>query len=61
LTTVQGKVKQVAIEVEEKIIDLIMQGEQEITTIEDVVFKEVEVEKDASQNFISSWKNMQQA
>jgi hypothetical protein len=53
---VQGRVKKVMMEEEEKITDLTMQGAEEIRTTEATIIKEVEGEKVASQNFLSAWK-----
>jgi hypothetical protein len=49
------------IEAEEKLTNLTMQGAEEIAAKEATIIKEVEVAKDASQNFISAWKSKKQA
>jgi hypothetical protein len=61
LAMVQGKVKQEVIEAEDKLTNLTTQGAEEIATTKATIIKEVEVAKDASQNFISAWKSRQQA
>jgi seryl-tRNA synthetase len=60
LATVQGKVKHVAIEVEEKLKSLNVQGAEAITQIEAMIIKEVEVTKATSQNFVAAWKRRKQ-
>jgi DNA-directed RNA polymerase alpha subunit len=59
LATVQGKVKQATYEEEEKITTLTAQGEEEIEATKAMIIKEVEVVKEASQNFIVAWKSRQ--
>jgi hypothetical protein len=61
LATAQGKVKQAAQEAEEKITTLTAQGVEEIVEIEATILKEVEVAKEASQNFIEAWRSRKQA
>ena len=57
LSTVYGRVKQAAVEEQDKITNLIVQGVEEIIVIEATVIKEVEGAKVASQNFIYVWKS----
>jgi hypothetical protein len=49
LDMVQGRVKKETMEAEDKLTNLTMQGEEEITTTEAEIIKEVEGEKEASQ------------
>jgi hypothetical protein len=60
LDTDQGKVKQVVVEEESKLIHLTTQAVEEITTTKTEVVKEVEVAKATSQPFISTCKNKKQ-
>jgi hypothetical protein len=48
-------------EAEDKLTNLIVQGEKEIKTTEAEIIKEVWGEKVASHNFISAWKSKKQA
>jgi len=61
LATVQGRVKQPAIEAEDKLTNLIAQSVEEITTTKVAIIKEVEGAKAASQNLILAWKSRQQS
>jgi hypothetical protein len=57
----QGKVKKESLEAEEKLTSLTAQGDEEITETEAMILKEVEVAKEASQNFIVAWRSRKQA
>jgi hypothetical protein len=52
VATVQGRFKQATMEEKEKLANLTMQGQEEITTTEAAIIKEVEGAKVVSQNFI---------
>jgi hypothetical protein len=59
LTTVQGKIKHVVYEGEEKLTGLNVKGVEDIVATKTMIIKEVEVVKVASQNFIVVWKRSQ--
>jgi len=61
LATMQGRVKQEVMEAEDKLENLIAQGEEETTANETTIIKEIEGAKVASQNFISAWRSRKQA
>jgi hypothetical protein len=61
LATAQGKVKQATYEAEEKLTTLTMQGAKRSQKQRQQYSKEVEVAKEASQNFIEAWRSRKQA